>query len=214
MSTKEKILNWYFSTHKIENKLGHDPYLDTSTIGKLSNALTSSRFLTTLATFAIASSISALAHDGTNNYAVLSGVVFGTFLETCYRARHIYEYNRKDSPEYYTDTNPDYEVTLPNESVVLRDLKKRFNNNHPKTIVNSALVYSAISSPFLAFHWEFAPFMVSAITSNAMYEAHSYWQARQILHRNWQLYTSLPDQKTQSQLNSKRNARATPAPTA
>lgn len=211
MSLKETIANWYFSTHKIEDKLGHNPYLETGSLGRIRNTLGGFYFRKGVISAVLAGCFNAAAGYTESNLELALGAAgLGVMLDLHTRWRE-----SEETPDYYIDTKPEYIPRLPQDSALIGYLTRQYYNNDP---VRTASYVSGLTLLISGFAMSAGqpngiPYAVAGAVVYFSCECRKYWQARQILNENWQLYTSLPKQETQSQPDSKRNARAAPAPT-
>ena len=196
MSLKEKIADWYLSSHKIEDCLGNNPYLETTCLGKAQNILSGVPVKTAVLSSGLAHVFNAAVYGGISNLEFAAGTItFGGLLAL----HHKWEYKASNQHQYYVDTSPDYKPALPSDKNIIRHLANEYITYHPHRCAITAFpIISAVSG----FAWtvdqpEAIPHTIAGTAAMVMLYSRKYWKARQILNENWQLYTDLPEQQPQ-----------------
>ena len=195
-SLREKIADWYFSSHKIEDRLGHNPYMEANWLGKVQNTLTGVPFKTVALSVGLAYLFNEAVYGGNSNWEFTAGILIsGAFFALHERWRE----NMDSKPEYYVDTSPEHPPALPNDENVIRHLTREYKTCHPH---RHAITVFPIISAVSGFAWtvdqpEAIPYAVAGVIAASTNESRKYWQARQALHENWQVYTDLPRRQPQ-----------------
>jgi hypothetical protein len=209
MSIKEKILNWYFTTHKIEDKLGHNPYLEADMVGKIENSLTSLRFKAgTLSVMLAACFHAAATWDQSNLWFVLLGPAYALFAETKARFDRSSWTQDNFQTDYYIDTSPEKPVVLPNDVEILRHLQVEYEACHPREIgkrtVNVSVPFVGVVATMSTFGdidrqlvEVLLPYFAGVLVTKMSEEGRQYWQARQVLNENWQVHGTRPEKQTE-----------------
>ena len=194
---KEKIANFYFRNHKIEDKLGNDPHLEESMLGTLQNTAMNVRAKTAVLGFALAESFNMAV--GLSDYS-LAYTVIGSAIAVGILEKYTRNKEKSDvAPEYYIDTAPEGEVTYPNDESVMNTIWRDYEEYSPQRtayfIFPVVGVASAIAYPLGGA--EIIPFFAAGAAMAGVEDSRKYWQARQVLHENWQIYTTKPEKQTE-----------------
>ena len=210
-SLKEKIADFFFRNHKIEDKLGNEPHLEESMLGKLQNTVINVRAKTAALGISLATCFNMFAglEDSMLTEVAICAVGFAGYCE--WHSRYLGR--RSSSPEYYVDTAPQGEVTYPNDDSVMNTIWENYHKCSPeRTAFRELPLFGGVAAiSYLLGGAEYIPLMAAGAAVACAEDSQAYWQARQVLHENWQVYTTKPERQTR---RSKQPEKSAPAPNA